>query len=71
MVSIKDTGVGIPADDMTHIFDRFYRVHSARTSYGFGLGLSIVKSIVDAHKGYIKVESVPGEGTTFIVTLPL
>ena len=71
IVSVKDTGVGIPTDDIAHIFDRFYRVHSARASYGFGLGLSIVKAIVDAHRGNIEVESVPGQGTTFIVILPL
>jgi heavy metal sensor kinase len=70
-ISVKDTGVGIPSADIPHIFDRFYRVHSARSSYGFGLGLSIVKVIADAHNGSIKVESSPGSGTTFIITLPL
>ena len=70
-ISIKDTGIGIPAEDIIHIFDRFYRVHSAITSYGFGLGLSIAKAIVDAQNGSIKVESSLGTGTAFIITLPL
>ncbi|MFA6321474.1 MAG: ATP-binding protein [Candidatus Omnitrophota bacterium] len=70
-IIIKDTGVGIPEGEIDHIFDRFYRVNSARKSHGFGLGLSIVKAIVDAHKGSIAVKSSPGEGTAFIITLPL
>jgi len=71
VVAITDTGVGMSSADLAHIFDRFYRVHSAKPHYGFGLGLSIVKAIVDAHKGSIKVESAVGQGTTFIISLPL
>lgn len=70
-ITIKDDGVGIPEEETVHIFDRFYRVHSLKASHGFGLGLSIVKAIVDAHHGNIKVESSTGKGTTFIITLPL
>jgi len=71
-VIVKDTGVGISESDIAHIFDRFYRVRGAKdVSYGFGLGLSIARAIVDAHKGSIKVESSLGNGTAFIVTLPL
>jgi signal transduction histidine kinase len=70
VVTVKDTGVGIPKIDLENIFKRFYRVKSVKSSRGFGLGLSIVKSIVDAHKGHIKVESVLQKGTTFTITLP-
>ena len=70
-IIIKDTGVGIPSVYIPHVFDRFYRVQNVRSGHGFGLGLSIVKAIVDAHNGSIKVDSSLGEGTTFIITLPL
>jgi len=71
-LSISDTGVGIPAESLAHIFDRFFRVDSSRSRIagGSGLGLSIVKAIVDAHKGRIEVQSSPREGTTFSVYLP-
>jgi heavy metal sensor kinase len=69
-IRIQDTGRGIAKDQIERIFDRFYRADKSRTGQGFGLGLSIVKSVVDAHKGKIKVESSPGIGTSFIVSLP-
>ena len=70
--SVSDTGIGIKREDLSRIFDKFYRVKSSETRQivGTGLGLSIVKSIVDAHLGSISVESEEGGGTTFIVFLP-
>ena len=72
-VRITDTGIGIPARDLPHVFDKFYRVQDTATRgiSGTGLGLAITKSIVDAHDGHIRVESVEGAGTTFVVELPL
>ncbi|WP_338788505.1 sensor histidine kinase [Metabacillus sp. FJAT-53654] len=71
-ISVKDTGIGIDAKDLAHIFDRFYRVDKARTRHlgGHGLGLSIAKWIVDIHGGRINVESSVGEGSTFLVKIP-
>lgn len=71
VVTIKDTGEGIAEAEQKLIFERFYRSDKARTRGGTGLGLSIAKWIVDIHGGRIKVESKAGEGSTFIVTLPL
>ena len=71
-IEVVDTGVGIPASEMPLIFDRFYRgteLNEARST-GSGLGLSIVKSIVDLHHGTIVVESRAGRGSRFVVTLP-
>ncbi|MDI6890644.1 MAG: ATP-binding protein [Thermodesulfovibrionales bacterium] len=72
-VKVSDTGIGIEDKDILRIFDKFHRERSERTKdiSGTGLGLSIVKGIVDAHRGSIHVESKVGEGTTFIVLLPL
>jgi heavy metal sensor kinase len=68
-VTIADTGVGIAAAHLPHIFDRFYRVDKSRTTSGAGLGLAIALSIARAHGGTISVESKLGQGTTFIVEL--
>jgi PAS domain S-box-containing protein len=72
IINISDTGFGIEAEDLDRIFDRFYRVKNDKTRYiiGTGLGLPIVKSIVEAHDGMIRVESKPDHGSTFVVYLP-
>ncbi|MFO7555568.1 MAG: response regulator [Desulfobacterales bacterium] len=71
-ISVTDTGMGIEKEDLARIFDRFYRVKNEKTRYiiGTGLGLPIVKSIVEAHDGMIRVESIPDHGSTFYVYLP-
>jgi len=72
-IRVADTGLGIPARDLPHIFDKFYRVTSTATREiaGTGLGLAITRTIVEAYGGRISVESVEGAGTTFVVELPL
>lgn len=73
IVRISDTGIGISPEDQERIFERFFkadRSHSRKYG-GSGMGLAIVKQIVSLHKGDIRVESEPGQGTTFIVTLPI
>jgi signal transduction histidine kinase len=73
-VICRDTGPGIPAEDLPHIFERFYRAEKSRTrreTTGFGLGLSIANWIVERHGGRIEVNSQEGKGTTFAIWLPL
>ncbi len=72
-IRVIDTGPGIAAEDLAHVFDRFYRSDRsrARSSGGMGLGLAIAKVIVDAHRGTITASSTPGHGATFTVSLPL
>ncbi len=72
IIQVTDTGVGIPEDAVANIFERFYRVDKARSrkTGGSGLGLSIVRSMVERNDGTIQVESVVGEGSTFTVTFP-
>ena len=73
VIKVQDTGIGIPLQELPHIFDRFYRVSSdrSRSTGGSGLGLSIVQAIVSVHKGKLNVESELCKGTTFTVQLPL
>jgi two-component system heavy metal sensor histidine kinase CusS len=72
-LQVSDTGIGIPADALPRIFDRFYRVDEARSQDegSSGLGLSIAKWVVEAHQSTISVDSTPGEGSTFTVSIPL
>jgi NtrC-family two-component system sensor histidine kinase KinB len=69
-LSVSDTGVGIPAEHLPHVFERFFRVPGQSAPAGTGLGLAIVKEVVTAHGGTVACESEPGRGTTFRVTLP-
>jgi two-component system phosphate regulon sensor histidine kinase PhoR len=79
---VRDTGVGIPAEDLPRIFERFYKVNRARSKAGYsmpagqesggsGLGLAIARHVIEAHGGRIKAESAPGQGSTFSFTLPV
>ena len=72
-ISISDTGYGIAPDELPRIFDKFYRAKTEKTRsiVGTGLGLPIVKSIVEAHNGTVRVESKEGVGSTFYVRLPI
>jgi len=69
-LAVKDTGVGISAEDLPRIFERFYRGDRSRSEAGTGLGLSLARAIARAHGGDITVQSRPAEGSTFVVTLP-
>ena len=73
VLTVTDTGVGIPEDALQYIFERFYRVDKARSrsTGGSGLGLSIVRSMVERNEGTIEVESTPGQGSVFTVTFPI
>ena len=73
VISVADSGIGIPAQHLPHIFERFYRVDESRNRSigGTGLGLAIVKAITESHGGRIEVSSTPGVGSTFTVHLPL
>jgi heavy metal sensor kinase len=70
IISVHDTGIGISANDIPRIFDRFYRADESRTEPGAGLGLSLVLAIVQAHRGDIQVSSSPGAGSTFTIVFP-
>jgi two-component system, OmpR family, sensor histidine kinase CiaH len=71
LLRVHNTGIPIPAEELPHLFERFYRIDRARSAGGYGLGLSIAQSIVTAHGGKISVTSNAETGTTFLVSLPL
>jgi signal transduction histidine kinase len=69
-ITVKDTGIGISEDELDNIWDRLYRGDKSRSQRGLGLGLSLVRAIVGAHKGRVEVMSKPGSGSIFSVHLP-
>lgn len=69
-LQVRDTGIGVDAQALPRIFERFYRVHPQSTIPGTGLGLAIVREIVESHQGFICVDSIPGQGSAFAVYLP-
>ena len=71
VLRVHDTGAGIAPDELPRIWERLYRGDRSRTTRGLGLGLSLVKAIVEAHGGRVSVRSTPGEGSTFEVRVPL
>jgi signal transduction histidine kinase len=70
-VTFKDDGIGIPASEQARIWDRLYRGDKSRTQRGLGLGLSLVKAVVEAHGGRVTVQSAEGAGSEFVVSLPV
>ena len=72
VLEVRDTGIGMPAEDLPHVFTRFWRGEKSRSraTGGAGIGLSIVRELVRAHGGQVAVESVPGEGSLFRVVIP-
>jgi len=69
-VSFRDTGIGIPLEEQDKIWARLYRGDKSRSQRGLGLGLSLVRAVVEAHGGKVTVHSQPGEGAEFVVTVP-
>jgi two-component system, OmpR family, sensor histidine kinase BaeS len=70
ILEVTDTGTGIPADDLPHIFDRFWRGRDAAQTSGSGIGLTIAAELAQAHGGHLAASSQPGEGTQMTLTLP-
>jgi len=69
-VMVTDTGIGIPPEDLPHVWERLFRGDRSRSERGLGLGLSLVRAIATAHRGEVAVESTPGHGSRFTVRLP-
>ncbi|HEV7502470.1 MAG TPA: sensor histidine kinase, partial [Vicinamibacteria bacterium] len=70
LLTVTDTGGGIPAEELPRIWDRLYRGDASRSERGLGLGLSLVKAIVEAHGGTVTAVSAPAKGSSFTVRLP-
>jgi signal transduction histidine kinase len=71
VLTVRDTGIGIPPDELPRVWDRLYRGDRSRSERGLGLGLSLVRAIVEAHKGSVEATSEPGRGSTFTIHLPI
>jgi two-component system phosphate regulon sensor histidine kinase PhoR len=71
LFSVQDNGIGIPREDLSRIFERFYKADRARSSGGTGLGLAIARHTVEAHAGSIWATSIEGQGSTFYFTIPV
>jgi signal transduction histidine kinase len=69
-VTVSDTGIGIEPEHLPHVWDRLYRADASRATRGLGLGLSLVKAVVEAHGGHVRVSAVPRQGSVFAVSLP-
>ena len=70
-IDVADTGPGISPEDLKHLFERFYRIPGSESAEGSGLGLSVAQKIVEEHNGRIEVASAVGEGTSFMICLPV
>jgi signal transduction histidine kinase len=70
VITVRDTGVGVPPDELPRIWDRLYRGDKSRSERGLGLGLSLVRAVVEAHRGTVEAQSEPGRGSAFTVRLP-
>jgi two-component system sensor histidine kinase BaeS len=71
VLAVRDTGPGLSPQQQTRVFERFYKTDASRSAEGTGLGLSIVRAIVEAHGGAVSVESAEGQGSTFVLRLPV
>ena len=70
VLEVADTGPGVPAEELPHLFERFWRGSTARTTGGSGIGLSVVSELVRAHEGTVEASNAPGAGARFTVRLP-
>lgn len=71
LISVRDTGIGIKPEELPKIWDRLYRGEAGQSQRGLGLGLSLVRAVVLAHKGSVEAHSQPGQGSRFVVYLPV